>query len=142
MVSENEAYTMGRELTRKYGSFLEARCLDADNIFVVMERATIRIEGYRFGYAGLGPRCFHSLLESMNVRISLDTIQRLGAPSIIKNNGQVSAVEKKEAESEIKTYIMSHRQSSGQCTMCGKPLSFINRLFKKSRHKSCTLFKE
>lgn len=142
MASENESRAMARELISKYGSFIEARCESRDQIDLVFNGATVQVPFFQFGYCGMGPRCFHVFLEAVGVNITLDKIEKLRAPATIKVNGHISTGKKNEGKNKGTARIQIDRHSSGQCTICGQPLNFFKRLFKVTRHKTCTSFKE
>lgn len=89
---EDEARRIGRELMNKSGSFIEARCKSMDDIDLVFTGGTFQVEFLKFGYAGMGTRCFHNFLTTVGVNISLDALQNLRSSTIIKSNGQVEKV--------------------------------------------------
>ncbi|XES76677.1 MAG: cell envelope integrity protein TolA [Candidatus Bathyarchaeia archaeon] len=49
---------------------------------------------------------------------------------------------KRRADKERQSAIQTKRKSLGQCIMCGKPLSFFEKISGKQQHSNCTIFSE
>lgn len=49
---------------------------------------------------------------------------------------------RRKAENERRTSVQATRNHLGQCTMCGRRLTFVQKLFGKDKHGGCRWFKE
>jgi phage FluMu protein Com len=51
-------------------------------------------------------------------------------------------IAQRTAAEERRVAVQEKRKSQGQCIMCGTPLGFFDRLFKREKHSGCTRFVE
>ena len=68
-----------------------------------------------------------------------------GASKLVKEENKRREEEAKEravwlAEEDQRSTIRRKRRLRGECTMCGRPLAFIDRLLNREKHKGCTFF--
>jgi len=158
-----------RELVGRLGEVREVYLNPNGGIDVLFSSGTVATLGslFKYGYSGSGPIAFSAWLREVGFLVTDGDVSNMTRPMVLRHPKNQNPTEqdfwekraqeearkrqeeekrrqeaeaKRKAEEQRRAKVQEQRKSTSQCVMCGRALTFFQKLLGKDRHGACTTF--